>query len=345
MNPETVPVRLRTPDALIAAVPHMLGFRPENSMVIVALAGPRGQVGLTFRFDLPDPPDPHLADLIAGHAVAILTRGPYSDAIAIGYGSGALVTPVADRIRRAFDAAGIKLHDLLRVQDEKFWSYTCPNPACCPVDGLPLATPGADQASAALARAGFAVAGSRAQLAATIAADTGPDADTMRAATTRAVRAIDQAAATDPAALVSDGLALVQHAIATYRGGGSLTRPSQFAWLAVTLTSIRVRDDAWARMDPQYRADHARLWTDLTRRASPGYVAAPASLLAFTAWQGGDGALASLAVDRALADDPEYSMAHLLGDALAAGLPPSVARLPMTPEEVAAAYARRQHGA
>ena len=65
-------------------------------------------------------------------------------------------------------------------------------------------------------------------------------------------------------------------------------------------------------MDPQHRAAHARLWTDLARRACPGYVAAPASLLAFTAWQAGDGALANLAIDRALTDDPAYSMALLL---------------------------------
>ena len=54
-------------------------------------------------------------------------------------------------------------------------------------------------------------------------------------------------------------------------------------------------------MDPEHHAAHARLWTDLTRRACPGYVAAPAALLAFTAWQAGNGALANLALDRALA--------------------------------------------
>ena len=56
-------------------------------------------------------------------------------------------------------------------------------------------------------------------------------------------------------------------------------------------------------------------------------------------WQSGDGALANVAIERALAADPEYSMAHLIGQALDAGLPPSAARLPMTPEEVEASYA------
>ncbi len=45
-----------------------------------------------------------------------------------------------------------------------------------------------------------------------------------------------------------------------------------------------------------------------------------------------------MALDRALADNPRYSMALLLRDALDAGAPPSMARLPMTPAEVAASY-------
>ena len=75
------------------------------------------------------------------------------------------------------------------------------------------------------------------------------------------------------------------------------------------------------------------------RRAEPEYLPAPASLLAFTAWQCGNGALANLALGRALEADPGYSMALLLRDTIDAGAPPSMARLPMTPEEVAASYA------
>ncbi len=108
--------------------------------------------------------------------------------------------------------------------------------------------------------------------------------------------------------------------------------------MTVALRDLRVRDDAWARMDPAFRDAHRRLWTDVTRRAQPGYVAAPAALLAFVAWQCGDGALANVALDRALADDPRYSMALLLRQVITAGAPPSMARLPMTPEEVAASY-------
>ena len=139
--------------------------------------------------------------------------------------------------------------------------------------------------------------------------------------------------------LVDAGRAAVREAIGVYRGGGAITDDDQLAWLTVTLADLRVRDDAWARMEPRYRTAHRRMWSDLVRRAREPYVPAPASLLAFTAWQSGEGALANVAIERALAADPEYSMAHLLGQAVDAGLPPSAARLPMTPEEVAASYA------
>jgi Domain of unknown function (DUF4192) len=78
------------------------------------------------------------------------------------------------------------------------------------------------------------------------------------------------------------------------REGSSVLPAIGFAWLALALTRLRIRDDAWARMDPGHREEHRRWWTDLARRAQPGYAVAPASLLALTAWQGGDGALANL---------------------------------------------------
>ena len=91
-------------------------------------------------------------------------------------------------------------------------------------------------------------------------------------------------------------------------------------------------------MDPAHAPAHQRLWTDLTRQAPPRYRAAPASLLAFTAWQRGNGALANLALEQALAANPGYSMAQLLRQVITAGAPPALARLPTTPDEVVASY-------
>ena len=49
-----------------------------------------------------------------------------------------------------------------------------------------------------------------------------------------------------------------------------------------------------------------------------------------------------MALDRAQADDPGYTMAALLREVINAGTSPRRAHLPMTPEEVAASYAEAE---
>ena len=209
--------------------------------------------------------------------------------------------------------------DVLRVQDGRYWSYVCRDPSCCPADGVPVGT-SAHPAAQAMAAAGAEVLPGREALAATLAAVTGPDAEVMARATRRALRGAARLAETEgPRALDRLGLPAAQAAVAAYRNGRPVSR-SRHAWLSVVLTRLPVRDDAWARMDPAHRDAHIQLWTDLVRHAQPGYVAAPASLLAFTAWQSGNGALANIALDRALADTPGYSMAELIRQALDVGL-------------------------
>jgi hypothetical protein len=80
--------------------------------------------------------------------------------------------------------------------------------------------------------------------------------------------------------IAAEGLAAAGAMIAAYRGGGQFTSDYQVARLTVALRDLRVRDDAWARMDPAHAEQHLRLWTDVTRRAQPGHVAVPAALLA-----------------------------------------------------------------
>ncbi len=263
--------------------------------------------------------------------------------IVAGYGPGALVTPVADATRAAVTRAGLRLHDVLRVEDGRYWSYLCREPSCCPAEGVPFDA-AAHPAAQVLAGTGQPVRADRAALAATIAPLTGSQANAMREATRWAQRAATRLITrAGPRGLDAPGRAAVQAAIGTYRDGGSISDPGRHAWLALVLTSLPVRDDAWARMDPAHRDAHRRLWTDLVRRAQPGYVAAPASLLAFVAWQNGDGALANIAIDRALADTPGYSMALLLQEALDAAMPPSAGRLAHDPRASRRQLRRPRH--
>jgi Domain of unknown function (DUF4192) len=344
-NPQITPtVRARSPEELLAVVPLLLGFLPEASLVVIGLAPPRDRVRVTLRYDLPRPPDEDvIADLVA-HAVGVLGSQRLVAAIAVGYGPEALVIPVAGALLDATHQAGIDLYDVLRVEDGRYWSYACGDEACCPAAGVPFdatsppAPPGA----------GSPVLAGRAAVAARVAPVGHIAAESMRQATRQAeqhvarlLAKVRKSARVGAARrmIAAEGLAAVGAMIARYRGGGRFTSDDEIARITVALRDLRVRDDAWARMDPAHAQAHLRLWIDVTRRAQPRYVAAPAALLAFVAWQSGDGALANVALDRALADDPGYSMALLLRQVISAGAPPALARLPMTPEEVAASYA------
>ena len=340
-------VRAGSPAKLLRLVPHLLGFVPETSLVVLGVTPPRDRIRVTLRYDLPDPPEAGQVADLAAHAVAVLSTQRLTAAVAVGYGPETLVTPVANELRDAAWQAEIDVHEFLRVTGGRYWSYVCGNEACCPAAGVPFeAVPDPAEAEA-LAVVGGTVLASRAALAARVAPLGGITRESMRQATRRAERHIAHLLARVRKSarlgaarhmIVAEGLAAVGAMIARYRDGGRFATDDEIARISVALRDLRVRDDAWARMDPAHAAAHRRLWTDVVRRAQPRYVAAPAALLAFVAWQSGEGALANVALDRALADDSRYSMALLLRQVITAGAPPSLARLPMTPEEVAASY-------
>jgi hypothetical protein len=340
-------VRIGSPTALLAVVPVLLTFQPARSVVVIGTEPPRSEVRLTLRYDLPDPPDDQFAAALAGHALDVLAAQGLTEAVAVGYGPADLVSPVATALRAQAPGAGITFTELLRADGQRYWSYVCENPSCCPPEGTEFDIAG-HPAAQAMTLPGSRVLASRADLAATVAPARGKAATAMRKAT----QAVERELASTVARLASANLAVpggkgrlaaaigvpvVREAICRYRSGGAIG-PEYAALATVALRQIRVRDDAWAWMSAAHTAAHQRLWTDLTRLARPGYVAAPATLLAFTAWQAGNGALANIALDRALADRPGYSMAWLLREALDAGAPPAMARLPMTPQEVADCY-------
>jgi hypothetical protein len=341
-------VRAGSPAVLLRLVPHLLGFVPETSLVVIGVGPPRDRIRVTLRYDLPDPPAADLVAEIAAHALGVLSAQRLTAAVAIGYGPEALVTPVATELREAARQAAVDVREFLRVTGGRYWSLMCGNEKCCPPEGVPFDTAPADPAeAAALASVGNRVLAGRAAVAARVAPLGGVARESMRQATRRAEQHIAHLLAKVRKSarlgaarhmIAAEGLAAVGALIARYRDGGRFTSDDEIARITVALRDLRVRDDAWARMDPGHSDAHQRLWTDVVRRAQPGYVAAPAALLAFVAWQSGDGALANVALDRALADDPRYSMASLLRQVISAGAPPSLARLPLTPEEVAASY-------
>ncbi len=342
-------VKVGTADGVLAVVPHLLGFHPRKSLVMLGIGGPHARIRLAFRYDLPDAADVSMSEDIAAHAVNVLSRENLTMVILVGYGTGEAVTPVMDIVQPALRAGEIAIQDALRVDGGRYWSYRCHDPLCCPPEGVPY-DPSEHPAAAALEAAGLAVHADREELARTLAPSSEsaePVTAALARARGRANRLIEHAMIVGPEGdlfqpVADAGRKSVRQAVTSYRRGEQLSSLDELAWLGFVLTDMRVRDDAWARMDPQYSEAHQLLWTTLVRQLPTEFVPAPASLLAFVSWQAGDGALATIAIERALDADPDYTMALLIADALHAGLPPSAARLSMTPKQVAASYAKHR---
>jgi hypothetical protein len=324
-------VRIRNIPDLLAWIPYGLGFHPDDSLCVVGLDPDRPSTGpMLLRGDLPTGKDEarsrfeYLAGVLATSGVRI--------AALIGYGTAERVTPAMEAARAAAGEAGIVVREALRVEGGRYWSYLCTNEECCPPEGTPYDVSTSQVAATAIA-AGLVALPGRDELSRSIAPIRGSAREAMRQATTRAEeRVLRWLWEYGPAGLrkrmVDEGVPYVRDLLAR---GGPLD-DDEVAWLGVLLIHLRVRDEAWVRTD----VAQLDLWRDVLRRVEDQYAAAPACLTTYAAYLSGDGALANIALDRAFAADPDYSMAGLLSDMIRAAVPPWKARLRMTPEELAA---------
>ncbi|BCJ39013.1 hypothetical protein Athai_65160 [Actinocatenispora thailandica] len=328
-HPDAVPpaaphppaIRLNGPADLLAVIPYLLGFHPADSLVVVGLQD--GRIGFCFRADLADPP-------ATERIVAMLAAQSLTGVILAGYGPAERVEPVGDAVARALADAGQPVLDRLRTHGGRFWSAACHRADCCPPGGRPVPAPSRVAAEATLA--GLVALPTRDELAGQIAPITGPDRVAMERATHRAELRVQSLldGAPSPAAaaerMLTDGLAAVRDAARRYRADpAARLTDDEAAWLGVVLAATQVRDEAWLLAERDLAGARA-LWTDVMRRVTDEYLPAPAALTGFVCWQQGDGAVGMMALGRALAVDPSYSMALLLSQALAGGLPPAAWR-------------------
>ncbi|MFG1648368.1 DUF4192 domain-containing protein [Micromonospora sp. NPDC049275] len=312
---------------LLAAVPYLFGFHVDHSIVIVGYT--ESMLTAATRADLPKRDEvPSWIDGTTSQSLAMLRNVDATAATIIGYGPADTVTPIVDILTPHFDHAGITVRDALRVTDGRYYSYLCDDPACCPVDGVPFDAVGSVVAVNAIV-AGQTALPDRAALVASIAPTTGAARDAVTTATWRAQHRRDTLfAAGRRAAVIRAGKKALRAAVARYAGDRVLT-DDEVAWLSVLLLDYTVRDAAWRTNDGA--PSQLALWTDVTRRVDPALAAPPAVLLAVIAWREGLGALASVAIDRALDADPNDPLAQLIDHALRAGIPPTALDSQATP--------------
>lgn len=312
-------IRLSSPSELIAAVPHLLGFHPHNSLVVLALHDKR--LGLTMRADLVDTEHaPLLADQLL---VPMARQQPTGVALVV---IGDCPTPDGDLPHRALvDAVDdVLTGGGLRVVHASWTAQTVHGaPWRCYDDSLcagTVADPATSPLAAATVAAGAVTFSSREEMAELLA---GEDA----AALQRRAMLLNAADADHPMSsrLVAQRLARLRQLHQAAAGDLALT-DSLIAEVASALCDHRVRDAClpWCTGSGAVAAE--RLWLALVRATPAPERAEPAALLALTAYLRGDGALAGIALDAALQACPDHSLSGLLRAALDGGLPPEVLR-------------------
>jgi hypothetical protein len=333
-DPGRIDVRLSDLGELAASLPHLLGFRPHESIVLVSLTDPAGgRVGLTVRADIP--PAEH-----AGAVAAVLTRGVLTDSP-----GGVLLAVVSETLGDGDDlphrglvcevvvalaAHGVPVPDAILVRDGRWWSYDCPHPCCAPDSGTPLPA-GVTELEVAAVATGVVVEPDREGLAGRIAPPDARARNAMAAACARiAVEGAERILEDGWDAVAEQSWTVVLDALARSRPGAPVARARlsdhEVARLVWGLRDRAVRDRALELALGPDAAAAEQLWTECTRRAPAPLDAAPATLLAVSTWLRGDGAMADIALSRALAGDPGYALARLLAQALGACMRPAELR-------------------
>jgi Domain of unknown function (DUF4192) len=309
--------RLNRPGVLIAALPAVLGFVPEKSLVLVTIA--RGALGCVMRVDLSD----ELTETIARIAEVAAAARPDSAIAVVVDEDGASCRMCNDEYREltsmlatTLAERGIELlaaHVVDRVAAGARWHC---------VDGCGEAGTVEDPSSSPLAMAavldGRRLYGRRSDLQAVIAV-----ADPAHSAALAAV--IDDL---DDDRSDADARSDIEAAVAAAAraAGGEQLGDDTLAQLARALTDLQVRDTLYALAVGECAGQAESLWAELSRRLPEPWRVEALVLLAFSAYVRGDGPLAGVSLEAALRCDGTHRMAGMLDTALQSGMRPEQIR-------------------
>lgn len=315
----------RSAEDVLALVPVLIGFEPEESIVMVTFGG---RQSFHARIDLPPPQE--LPGCVASLLAPARRHGVAKVVFVLYSGHDRRVRRAARALTQRFEAAGIGVVDVLQVHDGRWFAPL--GRAGVPADGVPYDVTDHPYRVQAVFE-GRVVAASRDELVQRLR----PDPVAVAAVEEALAELWDgvpadlrqrlEAAPSEETALAvlagvrPDGPAL-RALLDAHLVAGTTPDDREAARILLAVHQPRVRDHAWFGMRRVEAARHVRLWTDLVRRAPEGLVAGAAGVLAFAAWMHGDGALAWCAVDRCLEDRPGHSLGTLVAEALERAVPP-----------------------
>jgi hypothetical protein len=301
----------RTPEDLLAMVPCVLGFHPEQSVVMLTFGA---STAFHARIDLPACPE-EIDDVVEA-LVEPACRNRVEAVVLVVYGPDLeLVSHVMVDLEYELEAQGIHVIEMLRVDGDRWFglrghlAFTAP-------EGVPFAVDEHEFLVQSVFE-GRVTHQTREDLADSLV---GTDVALLEE-----VEALAFEAATRWPGVQMPAEALwVRDTVVTHVEARSLPDAGELGRLLVALQDIELRDVAWSLMSRDNAAAHVDFWRGVVRRTPSGRLAPSATLLAFAAWLSGHGALAWCAVDRAVLAEPDYSLARHVTAMLTHAVPPTV---------------------
>ncbi|GAB3299314.1 DUF4192 family protein [Epidermidibacterium keratini] len=312
-------LKLRDGDDLAHAVPHLLGFHPSRSLVLLALDAPTGLLRLTLRVDAPA--SRREARLVGLRLGELTTRAGAEAAIVTYYDAPPIddSDDLAAEAQQCFERARSRERDIgagmrsAGIEPLFLWPTS-------PSGG---AEEGVDVAQLSAVIEGRRTFRSREEVRSLLA----PLGGAARREVAEQIDALESTKLGEWDLLDAACQVLGQRAEAhALDHPVARTTPSDIALCALAASRIATRDRLLSVIAADRALCEPEVWLESTQLVPTAYVAPVATLAAVCAYLGGNGVLAGCAIDRALESDPRHRLAALMDVTLEHGIPPDEVR-------------------
>ncbi|MSY99583.1 MAG: DUF4192 family protein, partial [Actinobacteria bacterium] len=125
---------LTSPHDLLTAVPFLVGYQPEDSLVLIGLKD--DLVGMAMRIDFPEDFDCDQIDNLVSH----LEKDCAESALLVAYLPKHIseCESLIETIKDALLLRNINLREAIVVREGRWRSSICTDSECCPIEGSPL---------------------------------------------------------------------------------------------------------------------------------------------------------------------------------------------------------------
>lgn len=306
---------VKTPADLLSAVPFLVGYHPENSLVLISVKD--DALAMAMRVDMPE------GALIAGASELLashLKRDEAESGLVVAYvnaentNAESVLFEVADAVR----ALDIEVREVLLVRANRWRSLICSDLSCCPIDGNEMPDFGSARITAEQVAQGKVLPfNDSAELVASLESnELSTETEFVELVKSLHDKLVPPFGS---GARQREGANALCEWKAQLEAGQTIPKELK-ALVIASLQDIQVRDYALGLFDDD--AEMAKSgYCDLMKSAPVDFVAPLASLASAYAYENGEGALAHRLLDRAIEENPEYSLARLLRRVFSSGWP------------------------